>query len=321
MSVRRNVRMRREYLYRKGLEGQERAQSLSARSSIMSVRRNVRMRREYLYRKGLEGQERAQYERKVQLKKAIESGKSIPTELRGVEDKLRAELAYDDDKHIVPKSHIDDEYQNAGMFDPKIAVTTSRDPSARLKKFAQEARLIFPNAIRLNRGAHTVGDLVDSARANEFTDLLIITETRGEPDGLVVCHLPYGPTAYFSLQNVVMRHDIEDRATISEAYPHIILNQFETTLGQRVGNILKHLFPVPKPDSKRVITFSNNNDFLSFRHHVFKQTGRNVDLLECGPRFELQLYQIKLGTFDQKEAENEWVLRPYMNTAKKRKVI
>ncbi|RLN99015.1 hypothetical protein DYB28_002353 [Aphanomyces astaci] len=305
----------------------------------MSVRRNVRMRREYLYRKGLEGQERAQYERKVQLKKAIESGKSIPTELRGVEDKLRAELAYDDDKHIVPKSHIDDEYQNAGMFDPKIAVTTSRDPSARLKKFAQEARLIFPNAIRLNRGAHTVGDLVDSARANEFTDLLIITETRGEPDGLVVCHLPYGPTAYFSLQNVVMRHDIEDRATISEAYPHIILNQFETTLvsihpslvscpyscvcrqGQRVGNILKHLFPVPKPDSKRVITFSNNNDFLSFRHHVFKQTGRNVDLLECGPRFELQLYQIKLGTFDQKEAENEWVLRPYMNTAKKRKVI
>ncbi|ETW00396.1 hypothetical protein H310_07034 [Aphanomyces invadans] len=289
----------------------------------MSVRRNVRMRREYLYRKGLEGQERAQYERKLQLKKAIESGKSIPTELRGVEDKLRAEMEYDDDKHIVPKSHIDDEYQNAGMFDPKIAVTTSRDPSARLKKFAQEVRLIFPNAIRLNRGAHTVGDLVESARANEFTDLVIITETRGEPatDGLVVCHLPYGPTAYFSLQNVVMRHDIEDRATISEAYPHIILNQFETPLGQRVGNILKHLFPVPKPDSKRVITFSNQDDFLSFRHHVFKKTGREVDLLECGPRFELQLYQIKLGTFDQKEAENEWVLRPYMNTAKKRKVI
>jgi U3 small nucleolar ribonucleoprotein protein IMP4 len=81
---------------------------------------------------------------------------------------------------------------------------------------------------------------------------------------------------------------------------------------------------VPKPDSKRVITFANNQDFLSFRHHVFKKTmigSREIELQECGPRFELQLYQIKLGTLEQKEAENEWVLRPYMNTAKKCRVI
>lgn len=137
----------------------------------------------------------------------------------------------------------------------------------------------------------------------------------------MVCHLPYGPTAYFSLSNAVLRHDIEDRATISEAYPHLIINEFETPLGKRVANILKHLFPVPKADSKRVITLSNENDFVSFRHHVFKKTGREVELQECGPRFELQLYQVKLGTCDQKEAENEWVLRPYMNSAKKRRVL
>ncbi|KAG6964267.1 hypothetical protein JG688_00007774 [Phytophthora aleatoria] len=289
--------------------------------AIMSVRRNVRLRREYLYRKGLEGKERALYDHKQQLKEAIRSGKAIPTELRSVESKLRQEMEYDDEAHEKPLNHIDDEYKNAGMFDPKIAITTSRDPSSRLKQFAQEIRLIFPNAIRLNRGAHTIGDLVESARSNDFTDLLLVTETRGEPDGLVVCHLPYGPTAYFSLSNTVLRHDIEDRATISEAYPHLIINQFETPLGKRVANILKHLFPVPKPDAKRVITLSNDNDFVSFRHHVFKVTGREVELQECGPRFELQLYQVKLGTLDQKEAENEWVLRPYMNSAKKRRVL
>merc|ERR1711920_1163143 len=109
-----------------------------------------------------------------------------------------------------------------------------------------------------------------------------------------------GPTAYFSLTNTVLRHDIEDRATVSEAYPHIILNNFNSKIGERTGNILKHLFPVPKPDSKRVITFSNADDFVSFRHHVYKQTGREVELQECGPRFELQLYQIKLGTLEQK---------------------
>jgi U3 small nucleolar ribonucleoprotein protein IMP4 len=30
------------------------------------------------------------------------------------------------------------------------------------------------------------------------------------------------------------------------------------------------------------------------------------------------VYQIKLGTVDQPEADTEWVSRPYMNTAKKR---
>ena len=182
--------------------------------------------------------------------------------------------------------------------------------------------------------------MVEAARVNEYTDLLTITETRGEPgkqdnnshallyiylyiiiDGLVICHLPYGPTAYFTIKNCVLRHDIEDRATISEAYPHLITDNFTSKIGNRTADVLRYLFPVPKTDSKRVITFSNNDDFISFRHHVFKKTGREIELKECGPRFELLLYQIKLGTMDQKEAENEWVLRPYMNTAKKRKVL
>ena len=31
--------------------------------------------------------------------------------------------------------------------------------------------------------------------------------------------------------------------------------------------------------------------------------------------------QIKLGTIEQSEVENEYVLRPYMNSAKKRKAL
>ena len=125
-----------------------------------------------------------------------------------------------------------------------------------------------------------------------------------------------------------MRHDIarENGAigTVSEAYPHLILHTLSTPLGERVGNILKSLFPVPKPDSKRVMTFANQQDSISFRHHVYRTDGRkdkaeDVELTEVGPRFEMKLYQIKMGTLDQPEAEDEWVLRPYMNTAKKRR--
>lgn len=77
-------------------------------------------------------------------------------------------------------------------------VTTSRDPSSRLKQFAKEVRLIFPGATRLNRGNLVIGDLMDVCRQNEVTDIVVIHEHRGEPDGLIVCHLPFGPTAFFS---------------------------------------------------------------------------------------------------------------------------
>ncbi|MEW5305423.1 MAG: hypothetical protein WDW38_010453 [Sanguina aurantia] len=142
---------------------------------------------------------------------------------------------------------------------------------------------------------------------------------------MVVCHLPYGPTAYFGLFNTVLRHDIGQKkevGTISEAYPHLILDAFSSKLGGRVSNILKHLFPVPKDDTKRVITFANRDDFISFRHHTYAMPkgAQSCDITECGPRFELKLYQIKLGTMDQAHAENEWVLRSYTNSAKKAKL-
>jgi hypothetical protein len=36
-----------------------------------------------------------------------------------------------------PTTHVDDEYSKAGMRDPKILITTSRDPSSRLMQFAK----------------------------------------------------------------------------------------------------------------------------------------------------------------------------------------
>ncbi len=107
-----------------------------------------------------------------------------------------------------------------------------------------------------------------------------------------------------------------------EAYPHLIFQNFSTRIGERVVNILKHIFPVPKVDSKRVITFANNDDLISFRHHKYeKETYKTVGLDELGPRFEMKVFQISLGLVNQPEATKEWVLRPYMNTATKRKAL
>lgn len=59
---------------------------------------------------------------------------------------------------------MDDEYEHlSGIVDPRVLVTTSRDPSTRLGTFAKEVRLMLPTAIRLNRGNTILPDLVKSA--------------------------------------------------------------------------------------------------------------------------------------------------------------
>ena len=294
-------------------------------SSAASHRRQARLRREYLYKKSLSTASASDYESKRRIRDALSQGKALPTELRASYDTLKSEIDAEDTKHSVAKSHVDDEYGDAGWNDPRVCVTTSRAPSSRLKQFAKEMKLLIPNSTRINRGSHRVDDLVEVCKTSDFTDLVVVQETRGEPDGLIICHLPLGPTAYFTLNGAVLRHDLEGGAApMSEAYPHIILNQFQTELGKRVGNILKCLFPIPKMDTRRVVTFSNDNDHISFRHHVYKKEGNKEDkvtLFEVGPRFEMRLYQIKLGTLEMKDAENEYVLRPYMNTAAKRTVL
>lgn len=84
---------------------------------------------------------------------------------------------------------------------------------------------------------------------------------------MIVSHFPHGPTVHFSLHNVALRHDIGSyrSSTVSEQYPHLIFEQFTSNLGMRIRDVLKFLFPVPKEDSKRVMTFANEDDFISFR--------------------------------------------------------
>ncbi|XP_066091145.1 U3 small nucleolar ribonucleoprotein protein IMP4 isoform X3 [Saccopteryx bilineata] len=254
------------------------------------LRREARLRREYLYRKAREEAQRAAQEKKEKVRRALEENRLIPTELRREALALQGSLEFDDAGGEGVTSHVDDEYRWAGVEDPKVMITTSRDPSSRLKMFAKELKLVFPGAQRMNRGRHEVGALVRACKANGVTDLLVVHEHRGTP------------------------------GTVSEAKPHLIIHGFSSRLGKRVSDILRYLFPVPKDDSHRVITFANQDDYISFRHHVYRKTNhRNVELTEVGPRFELKLYMIRLGTLEQEAtADVEWRWHPYTNTARKR---
>lgn len=288
------------------------------------LRRQARERREYLYRKAQELQE-SQLEQKRQIiKNALAQGKPLPKEIAD-DEQLQKDYRYDQtiQEPDADEEAVDDEYAaTSGISDPRIIVTTSRDPSTRLSQFAKEIKLLFPTAVRLNRGNYIMSNLVGACIKSGTSDLIILHEHRGVPTSLTVSHFPHGPTAYFTLHNVVLRHDILNSGTQSEVNPHLIFENFTTPLGKRVESILKHLFPPgPKKDSARVITFANSGDFISVRQHVYVKTREGVEVAEVGPRFEMRLFELRLGTLDNKDADIEWQLRRFVRTAGRKEYL
>lgn len=295
------------------------------------IRKHARERRDYLYRRAMTLRDAETAEKRAKLRQSLATGKPLADPSIANDKELRKDYAYDEsrpDRTLNEELDLDDEYsQLSGIVEPRVLVTTSRDQSARLAAFAKEIRLLLPTAIRLNRGNIVLPELVRSAQSAALTDIILLHEHRGVPTALSVSHLPHGPTASFSLHNVVLRHDIPNsiRGTVSESYPHLIFEGFTTKLGQRVCKILKHLFPPREPLTSRtklgsrVITFKNISDSIEVRHHVFVKTGYDsVELSEVGPRMTMRLFEVRNGLLDNKDSDVEWHLSHYTRTGRKK---
>lgn len=267
-------------------------------------------------------------EKRAVLKKSLATGKPIDPAIAN-DQSLRKDFKFDESRNeetAEAQRQLDDEYSMlSGLSDPRPLVTTSRSPSTRLAIFSKEIRLLLPTAIRLNRGNTILPNLLSSAKAAALTDVILLHEHRGTPTAMTISHLPHGPTASFSLHNVVLRADIPNasRGTVSESYPHLVFEGFSTRLGRRVVQILKHLFPPrdgPHKVGNRVVTFRNVEDSIEVRHHVFVQTGyRDVELAEVGPRMTMRCFEIKGGTLEKDSGgEVEWALTQYTRTGRKK---
>lgn len=267
------------------------------------------------------------------MRQALATGKPLDPAIAN-DKSLRKDYKYDEsqpDRTIDEQLDLDDEYaQLSGIIDPRILVTTSRNPSSRLGTFCKEIRLLLPTGTRINRGNYLLQDLASVARRRQLTDVIMLHEHRGTPTALTLSHFPHGPTISFSLHNVVLRADIPNssRGTVSETYPHLIFEGFTSRLGLRVVKILKHIFPpreIVTGKSKlgsRVVTFKNVGDYIEVRHHVFVMTGYNsVELAEVGPRMTMRCFEIRGGTLENKDGDVEWNLAQYTRTSKKKDVL
>uniref|UniRef100_A0A0G4GHQ3 Brix domain-containing protein n=1 Tax=Chromera velia CCMP2878 TaxID=1169474 RepID=A0A0G4GHQ3_9ALVE len=208
-----------------------------------------------------------------------------------------------------------------GETTPKLMVTTCKNPSEKMEPFLKEFVLIMPNAHYYKRGDYPLKKIVKYATNKNFTDLVVFIEKKKKIHGMYISHLPEGPTSYFRITSLQLAEDIKGGAKLTDHDPELVLNNFDTRLGHRIGRQLAALFP-QKPEflGRRVIAFHNQRDFLFFRHYryVFKANGERCALQEIGPRFTLKLRFLHAGTFDTVGGEYEYLWRPDLQVDRKR---
>lgn len=226
----------------------------------------------------------------------------------------------------------DDELLNEEKFDefasffvegaePKLLMTTSEKPSRQLFDFLKEIKTAFPNCAYYPRRRFTLQEISEYCSNRGYTDIMVWRENRKKLEELILIHLPKGPTAIFKVSNLKLGEQIYHHGNPTDHYPELILNNFNTNVGRRIGRFFASLFP-QKPDFKArtVVTFHNQRDFIFFRRHryAFGKEFDKVNLQEIGPRFTLKLRKLQKGVFDNRMGEIEFNARPDMYVSRKK---
>lgn len=215
----------------------------------------------------------------------------------------------------------------SGGAPPRTVVTTSQYPSRQLLGFIEEVVGLLPNCEYRQRGAIPIKAVVAACVKHGFTTLLVFTEKAKKCHGLWMVKLPGGPTARFKVSNLVLPKRIAGHGRPTSHRPELILNNFSTRLGHRVGRMLGCLVPhEPQFKGRQVVTMHNQRDFVFFRHHryVFEEKGEGkkrrvaARLQELGPRFTMKLRSLQMGTFDTQHGEYEWKHKPELDTSRRR---
>ncbi|KAL0107959.1 hypothetical protein PUN28_014901 [Cardiocondyla obscurior] len=258
--------------------------------------------------------------KKAAKKTKIQEGapKQVPHTLESLREKDETTIVGDLDDEANEELKVECEHDEFSAYykqayEPKVLITYADNPNRKTRIFGRELTRMVPNSISLYRNRSGVKKMVKSAIARNFTDIIIVNEDQCKPNGMLVVHLPDGPTAHFKLTNVKITTDLKrSHKEITEHRPEVILNNFTTRLGFTIGRMLGALFHYePEFKGRRVVTFHNQRDYIFFRHHryEFNQKTGKPRLRELGPRFTLKLRSLQHGTFDSKYGDYEWIIQ------------
>lgn len=152
--------------------------------------------------------------------------------------------------------------------DPKLLMTTVDHPRTKTIRFCQEFSRTIPNTEFKFRKNCSIKGTMKAAHQRGYTHLLVVNQDARKPNGILMIHLPDGPTANFKLSSVKYHKDIRRHGALSSERPEIIVNNFHTRLGQTIGRFFVSLCHFdPEFKGRRVVTFHNQRDYIFFRHH------------------------------------------------------
>ncbi|KAL6925705.1 Ribosome production factor 1 [Hanseniaspora valbyensis] len=200
---------------------------------------------------------------------------------------------------------------------PKIVLTTNLNAKKLAYEFANTLIEIFPDVKFVKRQyGFTVKDMCKFCNNRNYDFLMIINEDKKKITGLTVIKLPIGPSFYFKISSYVNSKQIVGHGNPTSHVPELILNNFQTKLGNTVGTLFQTLFP-QNPDiiGRQVITLHNQRDYIFFRRHryVFRNEEK-VGLQELGPQFTMKLRRLQKGL----KEEVEWEHKREMDKEKKK---
>lgn len=253
--------------------------------------RKLKEKQEYLKRKEMnKGTNKETSKKQEILQDALKNNTKIPFELRGEAKDLLDELIYGTKEEEIV------------YLPPKIAVTTSHNPSSFLKSFSKHISLIF-NGFHLMRGRMSENELSEYCKTQEVTHLMMLRETKGNPSSLVLCKYPNGPTYHFSLFNV--KYQRRQKSMGEKSY--LILDGMSSEIGKKLKLDLSLCFP-KVAEASRVVSLINRNGTIAFRHYLIE----NRKLVkEC--EIDMKLYRVVNSTIEM-NGNVEFTLKSFMNS-------
>ena len=212
---------------------------------------------------------------------------------------------------------------------PRVAVAVepfgpSRAHFKKSTEFAADLLALFGGvfeAVERGRPADkSVRELCCELHQEGFTSLFLVQETNRGPTHVLLVALPFGPSAFFRAYELDLRSALKGAAKPSAVPPEVIMTNFTTRVGRRVGRLLQQqLSRAELLRARQVVTFHNQRDHIFFRafRYVFDERPDAelkadladkvaVRMQELGPRFSLKLRWVQRGVYDPQYEEYEF---------------
>ncbi|AAK39878.1 U3 snoRNP protein IMP4 (nucleomorph) [Guillardia theta] len=202
-------------------------------------------------------------------------------------------------------------------------LTTSRNPSLNLISFTKKLINLFPQSKKINRGRKFLTSLISYCVENEVKNLLVIYELKGNPNCLIISHLPSGPSVYFKISNyniLIFKNDIN---IFFSDLPILLISNLNTPIGSRISKIITNLYPKSSNNSKRIISYVGLSNNIVCNQYLFQKknyNNENMKLKNIGPRFFLRPFKIILGNISEINSNVEWIITTLIQS-KRRMII